>query len=371
MDIKWNVQDKWIKGYTKNADLNNNKIAAFDLDDTLVKPKNGKKFSESDDDWEVYDKSIPNKLTKLVADGYSLVIISNQKGIGSGKVNAETWKNKIKNIVNFFGLNFIILCSLNDDMYRKPRTKLWEFINGDINTSFYCGDAGGLLKRKINNIIIDKDFADSDLKFALNVGIKFIHRDEFVYNLKYTNDTYKINYVDFTKIPQKKHTFEENTPEVIINIGLPASGKSTYTTNLIIKNNPQYVYINQDLLKTVKKCSDALETALKNGQSAVIDNTNVSKANRKVFIDIAKKYKVQCRCLLFNTNIDICVHNSSYRNFVTNGNVNIIPKMVYNIMNKKYEKPELNEGFYEINEIEFMIVFDNDNDRKTYQMYYS
>lgn len=37
----------------------------------------------------------------------------------------------------------------------------------DMKKSFYCGDAAGRKDAK------HKDFSDSDLKFALNVGIEF------------------------------------------------------------------------------------------------------------------------------------------------------------------------------------------------------
>lgn len=49
---------------------------------------------------------------------------------------------------------------------------MWEILekyNGDIkidkSKSFFCGDAAGRKDKK------HKDFSDSDLKFALNVGI--------------------------------------------------------------------------------------------------------------------------------------------------------------------------------------------------------
>lgn len=355
MQIKWTDNSNYIKGTTLDIDLTNSKMAAFDLDHTLVKPTEGKKYSETDSDWELYDKSIPQKLAKLDKDGYHLVIISNQKGMSKGKVDPNVWKSKLLKLVNLIGLDFTIFCSLKDDLYRKPRTKLWELINGDKKTSFYCGDAGGLPKRKIKNVVVEKDFSDSDLKFALNVGIKFLHRDEFIYDEKYTKETYNIQYIDFSKFKKEQYVFKANRQEVIINVGLPASGKSRYSLNQIIKNNTDYVYINQDTLKTPKKCCVVLIDALNNGKSAVIDNTNMSKANRKQYIDIANSYGVKCRCLVFTTSKDICIHNSYYRNFNTNGAIDVIPTMVYNMMNKKYEKPELSEGFYEINEIDFVV----------------
>ena len=368
MEVKWDINKNYMIGKTSNIDIKNKKVAAFDMDDTLIKTKSGKDFGIDDDDWEIYDDSITNSLTGLVDDDYNLVIISNQMGISKGRVTIDTLKSKIEKIINYFNLNFTVICAFNDDNFRKPRMGLWEFVAGDKMNSFYCGDAGGLAKRNINNKLIDKDFSDTDLKFARNVGIKFIHRDEFVYDIKYNDGTYKINYpIIFDKmIPNTKYDFKPNHQEVILNVGFPGSGKSHFTLNVV---NNNYQHINQDILKTAKKCIIAVETALKLKKSVIIDNTNLTKENRKVFIDLANKYKVKCRCFIFNTPIEICKHNSYFRNYITDGKVNIIPNIVYNMMKKKYVKPELSEGFSEIDEIDFSLNLDV-NARQIYEKYY-
>ena len=69
------------------------------------------------------------------------------------------WYSKLNNIANIFNVPLLILAAIQDNSYRKPNTKLWDdFIKCDIKLSFYCGDAGGLPKRKINNINLPKDF---------------------------------------------------------------------------------------------------------------------------------------------------------------------------------------------------------------------
>jgi len=375
MKIEWDVQKDYLVGIPLNSDtyltdLKDAKIAAFDMDDTLIKTKSGKDFAEDENDWEIFDKCIPQKLAKLVDDGFMLVIISNQLGISKGKVHIDTLKSKLELLVNYLNLNFIILCAFEDNNYRKPRMGMWGLIDGDKTTSFYCGDAGGLAARKVSNVNLDKDFSDTDLKFARNLNIKFIHRDEFVYDVKYTDATYKINYpVDFKKIDTKcNYTFiPKPKQEMILNVGLPASGKSYFAQTYVVPHN--YEYINQDTLKTAKKCVAAVEKALKLGKSVIVDNTNLTSDSRKVFIDIATKNKVPSRCLLFNTPLEVCKHNSYFRNYTTNGAVKVIPKMVYNMMKKKYVKPELTEGFSEINEINFSINLD-DKMKELYQKYY-
>lgn len=378
MEIKWNVNKNWMIGKAinvdnvnnvDNIDLKNKKIAAFDLDDTLIKTKSGKDFGTDEFDWEMYDDSIKKKLTDLINDNYNLVIISNQMGVSKGKIKLDTLKNKIKNVIDFLKLNFTIICAFNDDNFRKPRMKMWDFVLGDKENSFYCGDAGGLVKRKINNKQIDKDFSDTDLKFARNVGLKFIHRDEFVYDSKYNDNTYNIKYpinFDSLNFNNSDYDFKPNHQEMILNVGFPASGKSHVTLN-VIKHN--YEYINQDTLKTAKKCIIATESALKLGKSVIIDNTNIKKEDRKIFIDLAKKYKIKCKCFLFTTPIETCKHNSYFRNYTTNGNINPIPQLVYNLMKSKYVKPELSEGFDAIDEIDFSLNLNNDM-KDLYQKYY-
>ena len=360
--MNWEFNDSYIIGRTSDKLLENTKVAAFDMDDTLIRTKSGEIFGKDEHDWELFDVSVSGKLSKLLGDGYNLVIISNQKGIGDGKVDRDMFLKKIGNVVNFLNMDVVFICSLNDDFYRKPRIGMWSLVNGN-KKSFFCGDAGGLDKRKINGINIDKDFSDTDLKFAHNLGIKFMHRDEFIYGVEY--DHYDIKYpITFSNMKLRTFVFKPSHQEMIINIGFPASGKSYYSNKFVIPNG--YEYVNQDTLKTTKKCLSFTENALKNKKSVVIDNTNLTKETRKEFIDLAKKYKFKVRCLNFVTQIDICIHNSYFRNYITNGKTKVIPKIVYNMMKKKYVKPELNEGFDEINEIEFNI----DENKDLYEKYY-
>lgn len=367
MKINWTITDSYIIGKTNDIILQNKKVASFDLDDTLVKTNSGNVSSDDENDWSIYNDNVVNKLNGLKDKGYHLVIVSNQSGISKGKVDINVWKKKIENIINHIKLDFTIICALKDDMYRKPKTKLWdEFVDGDKKSSFYCGDAGGLPKRKINNIEYKKDFSDTDYKFALNLGIKYLHRDEFVLDVKNVKPI--ANYpVEFSKIKTGTYTFTPNKPEMIINVGFPASGKSYYSQRYVLSND--YEYINQDTLRTKKKCLMETEKLLKKGVSVIIDNTNMSKADRKEYLDMAKRYNIQCRCLLFTTPKEVCIHNSHFRNFTSNNQVAIIPQIVYNIMNKKYEKPDLNEGFYKIDEIEFNLKLDQ-KDKQIYEKYY-
>ena len=367
--MNWIVNNTYIFGkYGKTRKFTKKTmVASFDLDHTIIKPSGGKRFSDSDDDWEFFDNTVIDKLNRYYLDGYNIVIVSNQGGIPKGKTILGVWKNKIENMAEGLKIPFIILASMHNDLYRKPRTALWDkFIKCNPKHSFYCGDAGGLPKRKIKRTVIKKDFSDSDLKFACNLGIPFMHRDEFIYNKK---QTLAVKYsVDLKNI--STDTYSDFTPldetEMIINVGYAGSGKSYYTKKYILPHH--YVHINRDTLKTMSKCKRACEKALKDGNSVIIDNTNPSRKARKVYIDIAKKYNISVRCLWFNTLKELAMHNNIYRHIINGGENKIVPKIAYNIYKKYFEKPVIEEGFYQVDIMKFKLNL-NDVDKKIYYSY--
>ena len=176
----------------------------------------------------------------------------------------------------------------------------------------------------------------------------------------------EINYpINFNDIKCGKYVFNPNHQEMIIMVGYPGSGKSFYSTKYICFN--QYKYINQDILGTSTKCIKMCENELKAKNSVVIDNTNSSIKTRKIYIDLAKKYGVKCRCVHFITDINVAKHNNYYRNFMFG--VKLVPDIAYNMYKKYYEEPNLNEGFYLVEKIDF--VLDEDFvDISKYKKYY-
>lgn len=78
--------------------------------------------------------------------------------------------------------------------------------------------------------------------------------------------------------------FQDN--QVIIFVGSPASGKSTFWKTHL----SDYTRVNRDTLKTREKCLKVAEEALKKNENVVIDNTNPTAQDRKSFIDLAKQY---------------------------------------------------------------------------------
>lgn len=185
------------------------KIAAFDLDGTLIKTKSGGKFARGPDDWQWWNENIVDKLVELHNEGYIIVIFTNQGAVlavpksSKSYINLTTKLDKITQDLKSNGIeskNLFIYASpkrpsgkksktllnlsseeLHDTM-RKPLSGMWDSFlqdlkdNGseeiDYENSFFIGDAAG---RK-------KDFLDSDLVFAKNINLKFQTPDELFTN---------------------------------------------------------------------------------------------------------------------------------------------------------------------------------------------
>ena len=86
------------------------------------------------------------------------------------------------------GIPMLYLAATLSDQYRKPAVGSFEYMKKEIfqgcdismKESFYCGDAAGRPKTETRS----KDFSDSDIKFAANVGIKFLTPEELFLDQK-------------------------------------------------------------------------------------------------------------------------------------------------------------------------------------------
>jgi len=142
-------------------------------------------------------------------------------------------------------------------------------------------------------------------------------------------------------------------------VGLPASTKSTYAYNLK-KQHQNSVIISRD-----KSGGDytslalEIDTALKNGSTVILDNTNVSKEDRKQFIDVAKANGVNVEAIYMNTTAEDCQIRVLTRMWQKHGKVyltgkapfkdtHVFPVGVLFSMRKKLVVPQLDEGFSKI-----------------------
>ncbi|KEG10793.1 putative polynucleotide kinase 3-phosphatase [Trypanosoma grayi] len=167
------------------------KVAAFDLDDTLIVPRNGAVFPRDDpSDWKWLLPVVPSHLRLLYDEGFMLVVLSNQSGIGGKGWNekkAEAIKQKIIAVSKALNIPLAAFISTKEDVWRKPNVGMWTLLQehasaamtkevtiaeGPSGFVFYAGDAAG---RKTPTLAgRKKDFSCSDRKFAFNIRVPFL-----------------------------------------------------------------------------------------------------------------------------------------------------------------------------------------------------
>ncbi|CAH1137528.1 unnamed protein product [Phyllotreta striolata] len=366
---KWEEIEKELLIYTPDNIQNRSKIAAFDIDGTIIKTKSGRRFPTNFDDWILNYNDIPQTLRKLHQDNYKIAFFTNQLGVGKDVAKIKEYKRKIQNVMKKLGLPVQIFAALGRTKYRKPITGMWETLkndkNGDVaidlKGSFYVGDAAGREKNWAPKR--PKDHSMADRLFALNVGLKFFTPEE--YFLKQSPVPFSMPEFDprkfsYSEIPD----FSYASPNVIIMVGGPGSGKSHFCKSFLLPKD--YVHINRDTLGSWQKCVKALEENLQDNKNCVIDNTNCDKESRKRYVDVAKKYQIPCRCFVMSTSFQHSKHNNRFRELTDKSHIPV-NEIVINSLRKTYQKPELIEGFEEIVEIPFVPSFSNEEMEELYK----
>lgn len=354
---------KEVKGSTK--------IAAFDMDGTLVTTKSGAKFPKGPSDWKFLSNKVPSKLKTLHSEGFKIVVFTNQAGIEKQKQKSKDIESKMLDIMNNLGFPIQAFASTGFNLYRKPYTSVWDFfvsnLNGgvdvDLNNSFFVGDAAGRPKDWQKGK--PKDHSCDDRKFAANVGLRFHTPEEFFEDEKSfsrfewmsINPRSLVTNVDKTS----QEDYHANETEMIILVGYPASGKSTFAKRNLAKHD--YVIVNRDTLKTQDKCEKAVIEALKAKKSVVVDNTNPGKDARSTYIKLAEKLNVPARCFYFETSIEAAKHMNLYRQVQTRDKVRRIPDVGYNVFKSRFVMPLTIEGFSEVKKIPFVPKFDSEDEK--------
>lgn len=131
-----------------------------------------------------------------------------------------------------------------------------------------------------------------------------------------------------------------STAEMVIFTGIPASGKSTFYEHNFAAT---HIHISLDILHTRNKEDDTLQTALCSGRSCVIDNTNVSVAERKKYIERGKAYDYKIIGYYFRSVIDEC----RIRNAQRQGKKQI-PEIALRKKAADLQQPSKAEGFDEL-----------------------
>ncbi len=282
------------------------KLAVFDFDWTLVKPKGNRKFPSSVDDWEWLYPNVPNTLRHFINNGYNIVVVTNQ---------SKFWKRD-QILAAMCGFNATIIIAWNKEFY-KPNPHMFQvaFSSYDKNASFYVGDALGR----------PDDFSDSDKVFAQNIGLRSSPPENLFRTL--------------SNNPDYMHDYTES--EVIVMVGYPGSGKSTIA-NAICNKYSNYMHVKGDDYKTTSAMLKHASTIKSN--NIIFDATNSSMAKRAEYIKYANQngYKNIC-CIHVATPME-----ESYQRNKLRTAQQVVPRIAYSVYNKHFEQPTTNEGFTKI-----------------------
>ncbi|GAB7348240.1 hypothetical protein MBLNU459_g6233t1 [Dothideomycetes sp. NU459] len=355
------------------------KIAAFDFDSTLITPASGKKFASDGNDWKWWHGSIPNKLRKLVADGYLVVVISNQGGISmdsnsksikSNKKRLSDFKQKVTAVMNQLDLPISLYAATGKDKYRKPRIGMWETLLHDqdlhdpgavdLEACYFVGDAGGRTGSKTGSI--KPDFSCSDRDMASNAGIKFYTPEEFFlgeqprpFARTFDPAAYLNTVLSAENSTGDTAFVKKGKLDLVLFCGSPGSGKSTFFWDHLKPLG--YERVNQDILKTRDRCIQAATVFLEQGKSVAVDNTNADPETRAHWIKVAAKFGIRVRCVLFTAPSKLCEHNDTVRALggpLMNPEERImLPKMAFTGFASRYREPTLKEGLQDIVKVDF------------------
>ena len=325
--------------YTINYNYNfKSNIIAFDMDNTIISTKSGKRFPKSMDDWKfIFDSKV--KLN-MIAKKHSIIIITNQLGITKNKTKIEDIEGKLDMIHQELNLPILAMIASADNNYRKPRIGFYTMIekmylekNKKIKSFTYVGDAAGRTG----------DHSDSDYKFLLNISkyipnikTKFFLPEEFFnnetsseknvlgYNLKYKgkDSTKKI----ISKINSATDTLMN---QVILISGYPASGKTTLASKLAKKLNLSYFSKDKDKGKFKKLIKNQVD----NEFNFIVEGLYYSDKQRNELKNILSN-NYQIINLVLDVEYETALHFNKFRSL--NSKVKTIPSVVYNTYRKYY-----------------------------------
>jgi predicted kinase len=129
--------------------------------------------------------------------------------------------------------------------------------------------------------------------------------------------------------------------ELILTIGLQASGKSTFARGRFAAT---HMYISRDLLpkqtNTAHKQLRLIEEALQQGHSVVIDNTNPTREVRADIIALARQYAAEVVGYYFAVQVQECLA----RNRARSGTARVPDVAIFATL-KRLVRPILAEGF--------------------------
>lgn len=379
--MNFNIRNNLISSINfDNLERKKVKIAGFDLDHTLIKPKKNI-HPKSIDDFELVFPNVIEYLNNLINDDYLIVIFSNQSDLNNKLEKKNIVLGRIDKLFNLVkSPKFNILLSTKNDHLRKPNTGMWDLIieklnkkniKIDMNNSFYVGDAAGRFKTSKKK----KDFSCSDRMFALNNNINFFTPENYFLGedvrdkkkeFSCINKSFELFDIKKKDIDNYKNTLTKIKKfNIIFLIGPPGSGKSTLGNKFT-----NYIVLNQDTLKTKYKVFEKFRSLLKNNinEKIILDNLNNTISYRKTFTDYLKKENINFCYVIFDINKEQSFILNNFRAKIMKRER--LPDVVIHTYFKRYQNTNINEGYTDLFNLNFIPKFDNKKEEELFYEYY-
>jgi len=247
----WNNYDGFIMRNPGTTSTKQDQIIAFDLDHTLIQPKNNHTFPDHMDpsDWE-YRPNVLKKL-KSLSDDDIIVIFTNQSTAVKNEY-VDIFKQKIEDFLFASGINnkTWVFIAVGSSKYRKPSPLLWwefqKYVNVTSKNIIYVGDAAGrLLRTPKRGKKLKPDFSDTDRKFALNLHIIFETPEQYFDNNQ-EDQPFELQGRDASDslsgnlasgLSKKEVPLDTTQQEIIVMVGYPGSGKSSFVKDYLLPLN--------------------------------------------------------------------------------------------------------------------------------------
>lgn len=316
-----------------------NKIAAFDLDGTLITTQSKRRFPKDKDDWKLLNEKVALKLRHLDTEGYTIVVFTNQKNLEK-RMSAADFKEKCCNIQEAIGVPMLFYVSLEDGYMRKPFPGMFEVHKNQhpviLYESFYVGDAWS--KKHC--------FSNSDVCFAQNCHITFYKTRDFFAVAgdpsahigpfdEVTPSPFVARDPQFVATQLQLRQFLTGKDYVFI-VSPPASGKTTFCERYL----PEFVRLSRDDHKGVAYRKIIKENA---DNKIVFDNTNSTFRAREKILSYLPKKKVGY--IVRHVSKEQALFLNKYRCFVTKGVEELLPDVAIYSYYKRLQIPTGDEVF--------------------------
>ena len=152
----------------------------------------------------------------------------------------------------------------------------------------------------------------------------------------------------------KQHYAKLPKPHVIMFVGPPASGKTSLYRNVF----PDYVWVNQDTLKTLPAVLKSITAALNSGKNVVVDRTHGTVDARLKVMEVIKPRvpAVPVHVLQLDVPKELSIRMNLVRAHVSKGQGTAVPTIVFHTYYKSFEPPQEKEGFASIEKLPWYVL---------------